>query len=495
MSFPACLVLSKETCAGAAGPLHPRASLPMMQGLRSPQPLGRDVSTADDIQTPTTAALFGLAWPLGLKVIMLQGIVVIDAYLVSPLGEGALAAIGLAGAIIGLLLGVIFAFSNATQIRIAQAFGAAGPVALKTSFLCGLAINVTMTALGIILVLIFGKQIIAGFAHTPEIATQATAFLHVFLWVAFFESIGQCLAGHFNGCGKTRIPFYSYLIAVPLNIGLSVVLIHGLYGFPALGVVGAAIGSAASSGLRVLFMAWRFAQSDRGILATKGWSKDSFSAALRRHWTFSLPIAGTFISMSIGTQVCMLIYAKMSVIEFAALTLILPWVQTAGVFGMAWAQAVGIAVAQLLGKGLGEAALDEFLSRAWRAAFVAAGLVALSYLTICLLAGQIYTSLQGETVAALLTFLPFLLILPFPKGSNAICGQTLRASGDTLYVMNIFIIGQWAFKVPMTLLFVLYLDLHVAWVFALVMLEEWVKFPLFHLRLFKGEWKRAAVFD
>lgn len=448
-----------------------------------------------DEQTPTTRGLFGLAWPLGLKAIMLHGIFVIDAYLVAPLGEEALAAMGLAGAIVGLLMGVLFAFSNATQIRIAQAFGAAGPVALKTSFYCGLFINLATTLVGLGLVLIFGDRIVGAFAHTPWIGEQATAYMHVFLWVVLFEAVGQCLSGHFNGCGKTKVPFYSYLIAVPINVGLSIVLIHGHFGFPALGVVGAAVGSAGSSVARVAFMAWLFARDNGGILAAKGWSKPTFGAALHRHWVFSLPIAGTFISATIGTQVCMLIYATMTVNEFAALTLILPWVQTAGVFGMAWAQATGIAVAQLLGRGMDEAHLDEFLSRAWRGAFVAAAMVSVAYVVICLMSGRMYGGLQPDTTAALLTFLPVLILLPFPKGSNAICGQTLRASGDTLYVMNIFVAGQWLFKVPMTLLFVLYLDLHVAWVFALVLFEELYKFPPFHLRLFKGQWKRSAVFD
>ena len=187
--------------------------------------------------------------------------------------------------------------------------------------------------------------------------------------------------------------------------------------------------------------------------------------------------------------------ATMTVNEFAAMTLIMPWVQTAGVFGMAWAQAVGIAVAQLLGKQLDEASLDEFLSRAWRASFVASVFVAVAYLVVILMSDRLYEDLQDQTRAYLLTFLPVLLLLPFPKGSNAICGQTLRASGDTLRVMNIFLLGQWVFKVPLTVLFVIYLDLHIAWVFALVLIEELVKFPPFHLRLFTGELKRAQVFD
>ncbi len=452
-------------------------------------------SSAENGTTLSTAGLFGLAWPLGLKSVMLHGILVIDFYLVSPLGEEALAAMGLAGALAGLLLGVLFAFSNATQIRIAQAFGATGPTALKTSFVCGLLINVVATGLGIIVVLILGGRVISAFAHTPWIAAQGTAYLYVFLWVVVFEAIAQVFESHFNGCGNTKITFFGFLIAVPINIGISIVLIYGLFGFPELGVVGAAWGSAAASATRVVFVNLWFARTDRHIFAAMGWSRPSFREALHRHWMFSLPIAGTFISMTIGSQVCMLIYATMTVNEFAALTLMLPWVQTAGTFGMAWAQATGIAMAQLLGKGTKEDALDEFLRRAWRGAIVAAALVALAYLAICLMSAWIYDDLQAETTAALLTFLPVLLILPFPKGSNAICGQTLRASGDTVYVMNIFVSGQWLCKVPLTALFVLYLDLHVAWVFALLLFEELFKFPPFHLRLLKGQWKQSKVME
>lgn len=436
-----------------------------------------------------------MAWPLGLKALMLHGIIVIDAFLVSPLGEEALAAMGLASAIAGLLMGVIFAFSNATQIKIAQAFGAAGPVSLKTSFYCGLFINVGMSLIGLIAVALYGDDLLARFAHTPAIAQEAVKYLNVFLFVVLFEAVGQCLGSHFNGCGKTKVPFYSYLIAIPLNVGLSLVLIHGLYGFPEMGVAGAAVGSAASSLARVLFMALRGLRDDWDVFGAKGWSRDSFWIALRRHWVFALPIAGTFVSMSVATQVCALIYAKMTVNEFAAMTLILPWVHTAGTFGMAWAQATGIIMAQLLGRKLAPERLDVFLRRAWRGAFVSAGFVALSYLIVILSAARIYSDLQVATTNALMTFLPVLLILPFPKGSNAICGQTLRAAGDTVRVMNIFNIGQWLCKVPLTFLFVIYWDMPVGWVFALVLLDEIVKFPLFHTRIFQGDWKTAKVAD
>jgi Na+-driven multidrug efflux pump len=160
---------------------------------------------------------------------------------------------------------------------------------------------------------------------------------------------------------------------------------------------------------------------------------------------------------------------------------------------MCWAQAVGIIVAQLLGRRTPEAALDAFLSGAWRVALIAAALVAAIYGFICLSTPWIYTDLHKETQSTLLSFLPILLLLPFPKGSNAICGNTLRAGGETVYVMHVFVWSQWLFRVPATALMVLYLDSSVTWVFSLLLAEELVKFVPFHLRLYQGAWKRGSV--
>jgi Na+-driven multidrug efflux pump len=189
----------------------------------------------------------------------------------------------------------------------------------------------------------------------------------------------------------------------------------------------------------------------------------------------------------------MLIFAQMSLAAFAAMTLIMPWIMVAGTIGMQWSQATGIIVAQLLGDKRSEADLDTFLSSAWRAAFIAATLVAFIYLIICLMPGILYPTLGAETRSYLLSFAIVLLVLPFPKQSNAICGNTLRASGDTIYVMHIFVWTQWLFRVPATAIAVLYLDLSPVLVLSLLFWEEIVKFPLFHRRLWRGDWKQSNV--
>jgi len=60
--------------------------------------------------------------------------------------------------------------------------------------------------------------------------------------------------------------------------------------------------------------------------------------------------------------------------------------------------------------------------------------------------------------------------------------------------MNIFLGSQWLVRVPLTALFVLCLDMSVTWsvtwVFVLLLLEELVKFPVFHPWRRTGVWKR-----
>lgn len=253
------------------------------------------------------------------------------------------------------------------------------------------------------------------------------------------------------------------------------------------------MGSAIAIFVQVGFLVYRGAVLDGHLRRVAGWRQATFFASLKRHIGFALPIAATFISATFAMHFCTLIYAGLELNEFAAMTLINPWIMTAGTIGMQWAIASGIIVAQLLGQKQSEETLDRFLASAWRGAFVAAAVVAVIYVAVCLSASYLYGDLSTETRKIVLGFLPLLILMPFPKGSNAICGNALRASGDTIYVMHIFLWAQWLFRVPATALAVLVFDLPAFWVLSILLMEEVIKLPAFHRRLFRGDWKKASV--
>ena len=442
---------------------------------------------------PGARAVFDLAWPMTLKALFLHGTVVIDGLLVSSLGENALAAMGLAAALGGMVLGVIFAFSHAMQIRAAQAFGTGDDTFLKSVLFSGLVVSISIGLVGVAIINIAAEPLLAKLAPNATVAGQARTYLAVFFIVILGESIGQCIASFFNGCGQSKLPLYGYILSVPVNVLASVGLIHGLWGLPAMGVAGAATGSAIAITLQTGLWAFLLLRKYGHLRHISGWRNHTLHLTLRRHMAFSLPIAATFVSATMATHVCALIYANMSLNAFAAMSLIAPWNLLAGQISMQWTQATGILVAQLLGKRTAADVLDSFLSRAWVGAFVAAGLVAMVFLVMCLSLDWLYPGLERETRAILFSFLPILLIIQFPRATNAICGNTLRAAGDTVYVMHIFVWSQWAFRVPATAVFVLYLELPAFWIMSLFLLEELVKFPAFHRRLWRGDWKKSDV--
>lgn len=441
--------------------------------------------------TPTNRDVFNLSWPIAMNAILLQLILVVDTVMVTPLGEQSLAAMGLAASIAGIILGLLHAFSNGTQLLLAQAYGANRINAIRTGFNAGQIINWLIALLGIVFILGFGRGFVSFIAETEALAELAYSYLSIFSVVIFGISICQNITVYFNATGNSKLPFYANIFELPINVAASLLLIHGLWGFPELGLAGAAWGTAIAVLSRTLLLIGFLARQPNSPLKKLQFQEVSL-AHLRHHFSKALPIAATFVTMILSNSVCLMIYARLSVTEFAAITLLAPWIKVAGHLVMAWAQATGILVGQLLGRGTGEN-LDKFISHAWRAAFGLGLVVSACYLGMFFAFERIYPELQQETIDTLWQFMPILVVTPFIRSSNTICGHVLRAGGDATHVFKIHAYAQWLVIVPLSALFVLYLELHAVWVFGLILLEEVIKGVPFHLRMYSGRWKRRLV--
>ena len=439
-------------------------------------------------------SIFNLAWPIASNAVLLQCILIIDTVLVTPLGEESLAAMGLAASIAGIILGVLFAFSNGSQLLIAQAYGAQSPIALKSGFWSGLVINGLAALVGIVVIVFLSDAIFSAIATTDAMATQSKDYLLIFMGVIVGVAISHNITVLFNGTGNSKLPFYSNLLELPVNAGISYALIYGLWGFPQLGLSGAAWGSVVAVCLRTVFLVGCLFVTKQTFILMNGWAKGRFSQALKHHYNQSIHIAITFISMSITMHVCMMLYAKLGVNQFAALVLILPWVRIAGNIVTAWAQATGILVGQILGQNRWEL-LDSFVKRSWRFSVYISILVAAIYFGMFFLFEVLYPDLQSDTMEALWSLMPLLLIIPFVRTSNTMCGHVLRAGGEAPHVLKIHGYTQWLLTVPLTALFVLYWDLSVVWIYGIILLEEIVKSVPFHIRMLSGVWKRRLVND
>lgn len=453
---------------------------------------------------PTLSTAWALAWPLALNGLLLQAVLIVDTVLVTPLGEQSLAAMGLAASLASLVIGSLFAFSNGTQLIVAQAVGAGHRTAIKAGFWSGLIINLLVATVGICLIQFAAGNLLHRLAESTFIANQAMQYLSIFCLVFLGVAVSQNLTAFFNASGNSRVPFYSNLIELPINASLSFMLIHGYGGLPAMGLAGAAVGTLVAVVVRSCFLMVCLNSGKQSALLDRAegagrwpafrwpacrWPAVGLLHDLRLHFAQAWPIAGSFISMTLSLSVCMLFYSRLGLNQFAALTLIFPWVRVGGQIVTSWAQATGILVGQILGRGQMDI-LDEFVGRAWRFSFYLGALVAASFLLMVYLFQWIYPDLQPETLGYLWQLLPLLLLLPLLRTSNTLCGNLLRAGGDAAYSMKVHMGSQWLVTVPLSVLFVVYLNLSVFWIYSIILLEEIIKAFPFHRRVYSGRWKR-----
>ncbi len=87
-----------------------------------------------------------------------------------------------------------------------------------------------------------------------ELREMGLIYLYYFFPAAPVLVMSGALVGGHQAIGNTKWPMYTTLIAGLINLGLSAVLVHGLFGLPRLGVAGAAIGTVSCYGAGFLLL-------------------------------------------------------------------------------------------------------------------------------------------------------------------------------------------------------------------------------------------------
>ena len=205
-----------------------------------------------DAPAVDNSQVFALAWPIAVNGLLVQAIVLVDTLIVAPLGEQALAAMGLAASIASLVIGLLFALFNGTQILLAQGHGAGDADGMRSTFWVGLIVGSAVVSVAILVIMFTGDGPLVTLALNTRVGELAHDYLLVFTSVLIGITLSQHMTVTLYAIGRSRLTFFSTMLEAPVNIILSIALVQGLWGFPSLGVVGAAIGSAVAVWLRAV---------------------------------------------------------------------------------------------------------------------------------------------------------------------------------------------------------------------------------------------------
>ena len=196
---------------------------------------------------------FDLAIPVMVTGGMRTLLRVADFFMVSvALGDEAVAALELGFQYYFIPFGLALALSSGTISVVSRFYGAEqysrANFAIKQSFWLALAIAVPITAV----TWVYAAPMIDVLTDDPRTIRLGAVYLQIVMLSATFRFWSLIAARALAGAGDTRTPMYIRVISLPTNVVLNALLIFGIGPFPALGIVGAAVGTALANVLAAL---------------------------------------------------------------------------------------------------------------------------------------------------------------------------------------------------------------------------------------------------
>ena len=196
--------------------------------------------------------VLALAIPIvvGLTASTLIGVV--DTVMIAPLGTIPMAAASLATSVMIIMCTGIYGLLSVVHVRLAQGVGAGNADAVSTTLRNGLALALCVGVCGS-MVMICCFPLLALFEQPGDVLTA----LHPY-WIATAASLVpyallSTLRGLFNAVHRPWLATAVAMLSVCLNIPLNYLLIHGAFGAPGLGLLGAGLGSLIAQAFACLF--------------------------------------------------------------------------------------------------------------------------------------------------------------------------------------------------------------------------------------------------
>ncbi len=194
-----------------------------------------------------------LAYPVILGMVGHTLIGIVDNIMVGKLGSTELAAVSLGNSMIFIAMSIGIGFSTAITPIVAEADAEAATSKIRSAFQHGLFLC-TILGLLLFLLVVFSKPLMDLLHQPDDVIALARPYLD---WVAFSLVpliIYQGYKQFADGLSMTKYAMYAIILANIIHVIINYLLIYGIWIFPKMGIIGAALGTVISRIMMVVFM-------------------------------------------------------------------------------------------------------------------------------------------------------------------------------------------------------------------------------------------------
>lgn len=438
--------------------------------------------------------MLGMMLPIALQNMITTGVGIMDTVMLGSFGDATLSGASLANQMSFFLMIIVFGMSSGAGVLISQYSGrgnreAVGRIiGIAMRFVFGISLIFTVVGLTI------PEQVMTLFNKDPEVVALGASYIRTVAFAYIPSSIVSCYLISLRSVGKAGFSTIVYGLSFFVNVFFNYCFIFGKLGFPALGIVGAAIGTVIARCFEFIVVISYVYFFDRstdfkfGLLFKKepNLTKDYLSCAM--------PVTGSEFVWSLGTLVTAAIVGNIGT-AFVAANSIAGIVQQLGMvmmFGVANATAVTVGKATGRGEyGYAKKVSVTMLIMSLIVGVLACGIVLaargplLSIYRVSAEAGALAYNIMGA--------ISVLIILSGPEITSII--GVLRGGGDTKTAFLIDCGSMWLVSVPLGLVAGFLLKLPPLTVYILMRFDLPVRLTLCLIRIFKGKFLKNVTRD
>lgn len=427
-----------------------------------------------------------LTIPIFIETLLVLTLGAVDTFMLARFSDAAVAAVGVVNQIFMVAVLVFEVVNMGTAVLVSQYVGARLPGRTFTAVIVSIAINLVSGLLVSGALYAFAGPALRFMRLDGELLAMGCEYMRIIGVSAVLQAVALTLSAALRASNHASWPMIVVAIVNVVNIAGNYALIFGHWGFPALGVEGAAISTAICRGVSMLFLAaivyiilFRGIGSWRALIERPG-------REFRNLVRIGLPSAGEEFSYNMSQLVLTYCIGMLGVDALATRTYAVNIIMFVFLFCIAISHGGAIVIGQLVGDGR------------VRGAFLM-GRYVMRVAAIVTLAASVVTALSGRFIFSLLTdneeiIRPGVIILyvdvalEVGRAINIYAVNALRAVGDVNFPFYVGVIVMWSVAVAGGYLFGIVAGFGIIGMWVAFVLDENIRAVIFVRRWNSMHW-------
>ena len=449
-------------------------------------------------------AFYKMALSVVLPIMLQNGITnfvsLLDNIMVGKVGLEQMTGVSIANQLQFVYNLAIFGIVSGAGIFCAQYFGCKDMKGVRNAFRVKLIFCAVVCLIALLVFGFVGEELMGLYLKgnsddvDPLLTLQSGKdYLQVMMVGMVPFAIVQAYSGTLRETGETLLPMKAGVVAVVVNLALNSLLIYGLFGLPALGVVGAAIATTISRFVELGIVL---------VYAHKNTQKHPYMEGLYKGFQvpgtllWNIFVKGTPLMLneflwSLGITTLLQCYSIRGLSVVAAMNISSTLSNVFNVVYIAMGTAISIIVGQLLGAGKIEEAKDTD-----RKLIVFALLSCLGVGMLLALVAPFFPKIYEATEEVRTMATGFILIaalcMPIQGFLNA-CYFTIRSGGKTLITFLFDSFYVWVFSIPLAYVLGHYTNIPIAELYLICQLSDLIKCVIGFVLVKQGKWAQNMV--